>query len=706
MTTQDSVFALSGGGVLVVIDVTHGTPQILHWGPDVGHETLGPILKVISTPAVPHAHFPNPTNAGIWKEHSRGFFGRPAIQGHRAGADWSPFFEIVNLDRDTSSCSIVSKDSSAGIEVSVDLDLDETGVLIVSQSITNVGEGVYNLGELTTWLPLPDHATESMDFTGRWLKERQPQRRDIQVGTWAREVREGRTSHDYTIAQLAMTSGAGFQTGEVWSLGLLWSGNSRHLVERLPSGDTHFGAGELLEPGEVSLEFGETYLAPKVAATYSNQGIDGLSARIHSWLRARPNHPTSLKPRPLTLNVWEAVYFDHNLEKLTHLAELAKQVGVERFVLDDGWFGNRRNDKAGLGDWIVSVEVWPQGLKPLSDVIEGLGMEFGLWFEGEMVNPDSDLYRAHPDWILKVGDRMPPESRNQHVLDLTNPDAYQHVRNQVGAVLESCNISYIKWDHNRALTDAAHLGVAAVRKQTQAVYRLFADLKESFPGLEIEACASGGGRIDLGMAMYADRFWTSDCNDATERQHIQRYSQIAIPPEMLGSHIGPTNSHTTHRIHNLSYRAITALFGHAGIEWDLTQATDEELITLSSWAAYYKKNRDLLHSGTVVRVDTDSDDFFVHGVISKDRTRAIFSYVQLATSPAASPAGFKIPGLIPDAQYNVKVVSPAGKPKVVQQHPPLWLDGVSVSGDVLADIGLRPPILAPENALLIEVEKI
>lgn len=706
MTTEVSVFALSGGEVSLVVDVSSGTPVIMHWGASLGSTKLGTDYSMLATEAVPHAGLSRPTPAGVWREHSRGFLGRPSIDGHRAGKNWSPFLEISSLEHSQSTCSIVSTDVAAGLEASVHFELDANGVLLISQSIKNTGSGSYNLNELTTWLPLPDQAFESMDFTGRWLKERQPQRREIQVGTWTREVREGRTSHDYTIAQLAMTAGTGFQTGEVWAMALLWSGNSRHLVERLPTGRKHFGAGEILQPGEVILESGETYSAPKVAATYSNQGIDGVSNRFHSFLRARPNHPTASKPRPLTLNVWEAVYFDHNLEKLTELADLAKEVGVERFVLDDGWFGARRNDKAGLGDWVVSKEVWPQGLKPLADLLEARGMEFGLWFEGEMVNPDSDLYRQHPDWILKVDQRVPPESRNQQVLDLTNPDAYHHVLNQISAVLGSCNISYIKWDHNRALIDAAHLGIAAARNQTLAIYKLFDELKEKFPGLEIESCASGGGRIDLGMAMHVDRFWTSDCNDATERQQIQRYTQIAIPPEMLGSHIGPTKSHTTHRVHSLSYRAITALFGHAGIEWDLTQASQAELAALKSWAAYYKKNRDLLHSGTVVRIDTVESDQYIHGVIAKDKAKAIFSYVQLATSKGSTPAGFRVPGLDSDSQYLVRVVEPAGEAEVVQQQAPSWIKGVTVTGIALAQVGLKPPVLAPENAILIEIERL
>lgn len=706
LTNSPETFELTAADVALIIDISSGTPAILHWGSSLGPDISNSDLVKVVREGVPHADLDNPQIPGIWRENARGFLGRPAIQGHRNGQDWSQLFEIVDVKSSKNFLEITSRDSSAGLEVSARFEINPQGVVLITQSLKNIGTEVFALNELTTWLPLPDYVTETMDFTGRWVKERQPQRREIQVGTWAREIREGRTGHDYTIVQLAMTPGANYQTGEVWSLGLLWSGNTRHLVERQPTGRTTFAAGELLQPGEVILQPQEVYQAPTVAATYSEVGIDGISDRIYSWLRSRKEHPSNVRPRPLTLNVWEAVYFNHNLEKLTQLADVAKEVGVERFVLDDGWFGARRNDYAGLGDWVVSKDVWPDGLKPLSDMLEERGLEFGLWFEGEMVNPDSDLYREHPEWIFHVGDRVPPEARHQQVLDLTHPGAYEHVLEQVTAVLASCKISYIKWDHNRVLTEAAHFGQAAIRKQTQAIYRLFDELKNRFPGLEIESCSSGGGRIDLGMVMHADRFWTSDCNDALERQYIQRYTQIAIPPELLGSHIGPTHSHTTHRVHHISFRAISALFGHAGIEWDITEASESERAALKSWATYYKANRELLHSGRMTRVEHMDDSAFVHGVVAQDKSRAIFAYVTLRAMRGTKPAAVRIVGLEPLASYKVKMVQPAGDSQYIHQQLPKWLDGVVLTGAALAKVGLRPPILAPENAILIEVERV
>ena len=695
---------MTQAGVSLVLGTGRGALEVLHWGAALPESETLEHLAAATVESTAHAELDAPQVEGIFREAARGVISRPALLGHRNGKDFSQLFEITNVEHDKTSAKVTFSDMTARLNATAIFQFLGHGVLLSMLEVENLGDD-FNLEELSLYLPLPDRAQESMDFAGRWIKERQPQRREIQAGQFVREVREGRSSHDYTILQLAMTKGAGFQVGEIWSLGLMFSGNSRHMVEKLQGGSKFIGAGESLMPGEIVLAKGERYMTPGVIAIYSDHGIDGVSERSYGWLRSRGDHPTKAKPRPLTLNVWEAVYFDHNLEKLSQLADVAQQIGVERFVLDDGWFGSRRDDTKGLGDWVVSKDVWPDGLGPLIDKVKSSGMEFGLWFEGEMVNPDSDLYRAHPDWILGAGGRVPPTGRRQLVLDLTNEDCYQHVFSQTDKVLSDYDIAYIKWDHNKYLVEPGSLGQAAAHNQTLAIYRMFTELKQRHPGLEIESCSSGGGRIDLGMAMIADRFWTSDCNDALERQYIQRYTQLAIPPEMLGSHIGPTKSHTTGRVHELHFRAITALFGHAGLEWDITTCSADELAALKSWADYYKQNRDLLHSGNMVRVDTP-EEYFLNGVVAQDKKRAIFSYATLRAISGSRPDALVFPGLDPNVAYRVRPVFPAGEPKYIQRTQVAWLDGVTLSGKALAQVGLRPPILYPENALLVEIEAI
>ncbi len=698
---DDTCVILRSGGVELILDLESGHPIVLHWGTSLG-EVPPATLRTLVDGGIPHSDLDDPTDPGMLRESSRGFTGRPAIRGHRGDLGFSPKFTIRDVEHDDQHCRVALVDDALELRLEQSFIITDQGVLLIDFTLHNEGTTTYTLDELAVWLPVPDRATDTLDFTGRWLRERQPQRQPLTPGLRLRESREGRSGHDYTIVQCALTADAGTERGEVWGLGLLWSGNSRHLAERAVTGRAALGAGELIEPGEAEIAPGDHYRAPTVAAFYSNEGLDGLGARSHAWLRARAEHPSS--PRPLTLNVWEAVYFDHNLDTLLRLADRAAAIGVERFVLDDGWFGSRRDDWSGLGDWVVSRDVWPDGLAPLVDRVRALGMQFGLWFEGEMVNPDSELYVAHPDWILQVPGRVPPLARHQLVLDLTNPEVVEHVLEQVHAVIAEYQVDYIKWDHNRFLTDPGHQGHPAVRRQTEALYDILDELRRRNPGLEIESCASGGGRIDLGMAFHADRFWTSDQNDALERQEIQRWTSLVIPPEMLGTHVGPTVSHGTGRLHSAQMRVITALFGHAGIEWNLLDATEEELTVLTEWTAFYREQRALLHGGRTVRVEHPDPSALVHGVVSHDRSEAIFAYVQLTTTAGTRPAAFRVPGLDPTATYRVRTQA-FGAPASVQRRAPSWMDGFEITGAALASVGLRPPILWPEEAILIMAQR-
>ena len=267
------------------------------------------------------------------------------------------------------------------------------------------------------------------------------------------------------------------------------------------------------------------------------------------------------------------MYFDHETEKLKALADAAADLGIERFVLDDGWFGSRRDDTKGLGDWWVSENVYPDGLTPLISHVIGLGMEFGIWVEPEMVNPDSDVFRAHPDWALVSAGYEPVLGRQQLVLDLGNPAAFAFIEEHLDGLLRDHDIAYVKWDMNRDhIQGSGRDGAAGTHAQTLALYRLLDELRAKHPTVEFESCASGGARIDHEILRRTERVWTSDCNDALERQTIQRGASMLIPPEVMGAHIGPTRSHTTGRTHSLSFRAATAMFGHLGVEWNVDRS--------------------------------------------------------------------------------------------------------------------------------------
>ena len=700
MSKQSALLSAPSSSLL--LEVVEGALVIQHWGAPLAGDLSA--IQTAIRPSIANSSWDAPQFPGIMRESSRGFLGRPTLSGHRNGKAWSTKFEVSNFHHDGNSVAITFTDFHAQLEVLITFDLDRHGVLTQKAVLKNLGDSQYALNEFIHWLPLPKEATQTLDFAGRWSNERNPQRKEIATGTWVRESREGRSGHNFSIADIALTPQTTFQTGKAWATSIAWSGNSHYLVEKLFDGSQSIGAGELLLPGEVILSAGESYSAPALISVFSSQGLDGIASSYHQHLRARELHPK--RPRPLTLNMWEAVYFDHNEEKIKALIDVASEIGIERVVLDDGWFHSRRDDRAGLGDWVIDPAVWPHGLAPIIKYINDKGIEFGLWFEGEMVNPDSDLYRAHPEWILHESDRVPPLWRNQLVLDLGHEGAFNHVLEQTSAVLAAHNIAYIKWDHNRVLVDAGHLGSAGVHRQTQAIYQLFAELKKRHPGLEIESCASGGARVDLGVIDLVDRFWTSDNNDALERQTIQRWTAQVIAPELLGTHIGPTHGHQTGRTLELSMRATTALFGHAGIEWNITEATPDERKHLATWAKYYKENRAHLHTGKMVRVDYPDSHAYLHGVTAHDLSRAIFAYVQLTPTLTVHPSPLKFPDLDPSGSYSVKAVFPAGKPRFMLISPPEWMSGVTMSGSALAAIGVTAPILAPANAVLIEITKL
>ena len=686
----------------IIFDPVGDSLEVLYWGKKLGEfdQKAAESIRAAGTRPVPHGGLDVSLGNLLLREHSRGWIGHPALRGHRGGVGAANSFSVKSAEQKDQTLTVNFGDQIAGLEIEITYTLTPSDVLLMEAKVTNTADGDYFLEHFLYWLPLAEQANEVLDFYGHWTKERQPQRRSLDYGLLTRESFEGRSGHDYTITQIALNSATGFRHGEAWSLAMAWSGNNIHHVERLIDGHKSIGAGEYLLPGEVILKKGQSYQAPRAIASFSDRGLDGLTNNHYSWIRSRPNHITKLRPRPLTLNMWEAVYFDHNEVSIRQMVDKAAEIGVERVVLDDGWFGSRRNDRAGLGDWVVSKQAWPNGLDPIIKYINDKGIEFGLWFEGEMVNRDSDLYRAHPDWILQEPGRLPVEGRFQQVLDLTKEGAYNHVLGQIDAILSEHNIAYIKWDHNRHLSDPISDGHPVVRKQTQAIYRLFDELKKRHPGLEIESCSSGGGRIDLGMIEHADRFWTSDQNDPLERQLIQRWTGLVIPPEFLGTHVGPTVGHQTHRTHSLSFRALNALFGHAGIEWNITEADANETEILKAYVTFYKKHRNLLHSGTVVRNDEIVGNAQLYGTVALDKKEAIFTYMQLTSLDNFGPLQTTFDGLEKEVTYQVSVVEELSATDFTQRQEPGWWPSVQLTGDHLAHIGLQLPILKPESGLL------
>jgi alpha-galactosidase len=717
----DAVIALTAAGVTVLIDATAGRlPALVHWGRELpGLDAAGAASVIAATvPVVGSNNLEPVPRLSILPEHRTGWTGRPGLRGSFAGSGWSPAFTTRSIRLGDEAVSgfvtagpavveVEAVDDSGRLGLRIVIELLPTGLLRARAAVTNLAGERYTVDDLVLAFPVPGTATEMLDFAGRHNLERVPQRTTFPTGSHVRENRKGRTGADSAYVLHAGASGFGFGAGDLWAVHTAWSGNHTHYAERVFTGERLIGGGELLLPGEVRLATGEAYESPWVYAAHGD-GLDEIARRFHRHLRAR-ERPVGTD-RPVTLNVWEAVYFHHDADRLLDLAERAAAVGIERFVLDDGWFGGRRDEHAGLGDWVVSPDVWPLGLHPLVDRVRALGMRFGLWFEPEMVNPDSALARAHPEWIMAARAAWPIESRHQQVLNLSIPAAYEHVKAQILAVLKEYAIDYVKWDHNRDLIEAGTQddgGRPAVHAQTLAVYRLLDEIRDAHPELEIESCSSGGGRVDLGILERTDRIWVSDNIDPHDRQSMLRWTTQLVPPEFMGSHIASGRSHTTGRRHDLGFRAATALFGHLGVEWDIAAATDAEIAELRTWIAFYKEQRSLLLSGELVRMDGYDERVLVHGVVAPDRSRALFAMATM-DSPYPDPAGrLRFRGLDRDRAYRVRPVLAEALPAGIR---PVWwgpeLRGEVFSGAALEHSGLACPRVHPDQVVLYRADAV
>jgi alpha-galactosidase len=699
-----AVVHLRAGGTSVVIEMTD-VPAIVHWGEDLGDlppEALDALALAAAPQRVSGGLDATPV-LSLLPTPAHGWLGTPGVEGHRAGTGVSARWHLTGADATAARARISLADEESRLAATIELGLGGAGLLHQRITLRNSGTSAYTVQRLAASFPVPWDATELLDTTGRHLRERSPQRRDFTFGTHLRESRRGRPGSDASLLLCAGRPGFGFESGRVHAIHVAWSGNHSLLAERVPTGEAFLAGGELYAPGEIILEPGATVSTPWVIGSWG-EGLDELSSRFHEELRARPQHPR--RPRPVTLNTWEAVYFDHDLDRLLALADAAAEVGVERFVLDDGWFRGRRDDTAGLGDWHVDEDVWPRGLHPLVDHVRARGMEFGLWVEPEMVNPDSDLAREHPDWILRARLDLPPVARQQQVLDLAHPEAYERIASRLHALLDEYPIAYLKWDHNRDLVDAASGpgGRARVHEHTLALYRLIDELKAQHPGLEIESCASGGARVDLGILERTDRIHVSDCLDPLERLGIQRYTGLLVPPELMGAHLTTPEVHSTGRTVGLALSGAVALFGHFGIEWDVTATDDAERESIREWVELAKRIRPLVATGRVVHVDHTDPGVDVRGMVAADASAAVFTITQVATDVAWPGGRVRIPGLDADRGYEVRVVTPGGAERGPGQSPLRWAqDGVVLTGRQLAAAGIRPPVQHPAHSTVLEL---
>lgn len=700
-------------GVSVILDVpAAGLPRLMHWGADLGDLDVEEVRALVraTEPAVPRNALDEPWPLTVLPTQADGWLGRPGLAAHRQGRTLYPRWSARVDQPEVHRVIVSAREQDDDVEIICEIVLRPGGLLGLRHTVTNTGADGLEIQALRSLVPFPDEAAELLDLTGRWAKERVPQRQELGFGAHVRESRRGRTGHDAATTVCVGTAGFANRSGQVWGAHVATSANHEHLVERLPEGAGGsagvLGGGEILEPGEMVLSSGQAYRAPWVWLTWSGAGLDEAATRFHRHLRSRSHHPT--RARPVVLNTWEAVYLEHDHDRLRVLVDRAAEVGVERFVLDDGWFHSRPGTlRAGLGDWWVDAEAWPRGLGELADHVRARGMELGLWVEPEMVNPDSELVRRHPDWVLARPGRWPRTSRHQLPLDLARPEVSEYLAEHIGALVDQYSIAYLKWDHNRDIHEPIHRGHGGVHRQTQAAYALMDRLRDEHPGLEIEACASGGARVDLGVLEHTDRVWVSDTNDPLERARIQRWTQQLLPPELQGTHVGPGRAHTTGRHASLQMRALTALTGHAGIEWDITEATAEERQSLRAWTGLYRELRPLLHTGDLVHPDHPDPNVLLTGVVSADQSRAVYTYTRLDTSTAALGDRLRLDGLDDQAAYTVQVRTDLGEPETAHVQPPRWMSApITLRGRLLRITGLAAPQLLPQSAMLLDVRRL
>lgn len=703
---MEQTYSLSGKHSSMGIDISTGG-EIFYWGKKIASASFPDARKALQR-AVPYGRLDTDIPLSLLVENGRGLFSSPGIEGHRNGMHWAPVFSVTRIDDSAQELVIYAEDVAAGLQLTSRIVFDaETDVIKICHSLTNKAEGVYTVNRLAVTLPLPERASECLSFYGRWVHEFQQYRHTLHHGGYQQENRRGRTSHEHYPALVVGTSGFNENSGEVWGVHFAWSGNHRLRVDVKADGRRFVQAEALYHAGEMEIKPGETLSTPWLYASYGNSGLNGMSQQFHQHIRQHILRFASPQPRQVHLNTWEGIYFDHQPDYIMRMATKAAEMGVERFIIDDGWFKARNNDRSALGDWFVDEKKYPQGLEPVIDHVLAQGMTFGLWVEPEMISKDSELYRQHPDWLLQLSDYQQPTGRNQHVLDLCNDAVFSYLFERLDTLLSRYAISYLKWDMNREVVQPGHEQRAAQTRQVERLYALLDQLRAKHPAVEIESCAAGGGRIDYEILRRVQRFWPSDNNDALERQHIQRGFSYFFPPEVMGAHIGAKKSHSTRRVSDIHFRGITALFGHLGIELDPLKASDEDKAGFSKYIALYKQYRQMLHTGRLYRLESDDPAAqAITSVVSADRSCALVTVAQLAMPTWALSGTLRLRGLQAETLYRVRVLDAAEnfRDGIVNTQPAWIYDGIELSGEWLESAGLAMPVLDPESALLLLVE--
>lgn len=582
--------------------------------------------------------------------------GKPALEG------------LPATFGDKDSCTtlkVICEDSIVGMQVELFYTaFSDTDVITRSVKVTNTGEEAFYLTKVFSASFDMDNAEYDMlSLHGSWARERHMQRKPLGYGIQNVSSFRGESSHQDHPFLALLGKHTTQETGDVYAMNFVYSGNFRAQAEVSQFDSVRMSMGIHPENFCWKLEPQESFQAPEVVCVYSDKGLDGMTTAFHHLYKKhliRGEYKD--KKRPILINNWEATYFDFDTGKLLSIAKEASKLGIEMLVMDDGWFGKRNSDNCALGDWFVNEEKLPGGLSHLVDEVNKLGMKFGIWMEPEMISPDSELYRAHPDWAIAVPGRTATESRQQYVLDLSRKEVTEYVYERISAILKSANIEYVKWDMNRQLTDIGSYGLPADRqgelyhRYVLAVYALQDRMMKEFPNLLLENCSGGGARFDPGMLYYSPQIWCSDDADAIERLEIQEGTALLYPLSTMGAHVSDCPNHTVGRVTPFETRGIVALAGTFGYELDVTKISKEDRDKIPEQVAMYHKYNDLVRQGDYYRLASYSQNrkFDCWEVVSEDKSEALVTFVQVMNRANFKSRKLLLKGLDADKYYKIE----------------------------------------------------
>lgn len=670
--------------------------EVVYWGPRLSRaEDLTTLYDAAAIDLTGGMLDANP-ELSVCPEASRTFPGHPGlILNAPDGTHLLPAFGLEKVEQSPHGLVLHYVDGANALRLSTSFEINPHTHVITAQTRL-VSDGPVHLHWLAAPVfPAPQLADEMIDFAGRWCGEFGMMRHAWAAGVRCRENRTGRSGHEHFPGLILPVRGATNVGGHCFGFHYGWSGGHRMIAEELPDGRRQIQFGHMAGMERAA---GTAFQSAPLYAVFSDDGLNGCAVAFQRHLRDEiVCWPRPERPRPVHYNCWEAVYFDHDLPVLQEIAQRAADLGAERFVLDDGWFGQRNNDTAALGDWEVDPRKYPDGLTPLIQHVRDLGMSFGLWFEPEMVNPDSDVFRAHPDWCLGHPQQIP--GRQQLVLNMALPEVRAYLFHRISRVLRDNAIEYVKWDHNRVLpvSDA---------DQIRGTYDLIDELRAAFPEVEIESCASGGGRIDFGILSRTHRVWLSDSNDALERLRIQHNSALFLPWAVTGSHVGPRACHTSGRVLDIRFRAWVAAQRHMGFEMDPRELTPQEAQILRDVTAWWKANRDWMFKADILRLESSDPAIIAEQQLACGGERFVVFAGRGGASGQIAPRPLPLTRLEPNAIYRVELANRGDASHLSRGNLALKTGPLHLSGQYLMSRGLTLPWSFPESMWVIEGAKL